>query len=285
MSPTRMCHGVMDSETFCVSIKSCHRRLFELLAENEISSQNCSLQNFCNFSHLLTFPDQDLESIVKALDEDLTGFEVINELPFLSDLDGKSDPSFLLPTNRQKCYNGVCYPGLVIERDKKELVLVPPDSPEDVNVTFHILRSGNNPLLTSFNYNTTSEELKRLPLHSCKRTIFLIHGWLDNITIARFWWDPILRLTEKYSLTPLGARWNKMTTSDSQVIFVDWSGGAMSSYYFPAVSNARIVSTAVADLIQKLVDDHAFDPRDIHLLGFSLGAHIAGFVGKQLQSN
>lgn len=279
---------------------------FSSAIANELTNYNSTNYEFNN--HALIDHDNDLESVIKSLDEDPTKFKIINELSHdQSDLAGKSDPNHDTNPNtnsRKTCFNDHCYPPLIVTREGRELVLVPPDSPEDINVTFHILQSRNGPstpneiLITSFNYNTTSDELRKLPLHSCKKTIFLIHGWLDNITIARFWWEPIVRMTEKYSKNNLrmsgkysgnemGGRGSdhRKSCDDYQVIFVDWSGGSSSSYYLPAVSNSRVVSSALADLITTLVDDHGFDPMDMHLIGFSLGAHVAGFVGKMLPSN
>ena len=103
-------------------------------------------------------------------------------------------------------------------------------------------------------------------LDSGKETIFLTHGWLGSFASGRFWLDPIIQMSKEHA----------------QVVFVDWSDAASSSYYLPTLSNLRPVATISAGVITKLIDELAFDPMKIRLIGFSLGAHLVGFTGKLL---
>ncbi|CAG2122668.1 unnamed protein product, partial [Medioppia subpectinata] len=66
---------------------------------------------------------------------------------------------------------------------------------------------------------------------------------------------------------------------DSNVILVQWTRGA-SGFYFQSVANCRVVATQIALLIKYLVNERNARPEMFHLIGFSLGAHISGYVGK-----
>jgi len=63
------------------------------------------------------------------------------------------------------------------------------------------------------------------------------------------------------------------------VILVDWSGGN-GHPYSKAVGNTQIVAIEIANLINSLMTENkSVKPQDFHLIGYSLGAHIAGIVG------
>ncbi|RWS29613.1 pancreatic lipase-related protein 2-like protein [Leptotrombidium deliense] len=68
-----------------------------------------------------------------------------------------------------------------------------------------------------------------------------------------------------------------------QIIFVDWGKTAFSPLYFPSAVNAQVVADVVSAFIRTLVDLRDAKTRTFHLIGFSLGAHISGFVGKRLK--
>ncbi|XP_061483912.1 lipase member I isoform X2 [Rhineura floridana] len=101
-------------------------------------------------------------------------------------------------------------------------------------------------------------------LNVTKQTIIIIHGyrltgsppiWIDNITEL---------LLEK---------------EDINVIIVDWNRGATNVNYFKAVDSAKKVVEILKNLIdQMLANGASLD--SIYMIGASIGAHIAGFVGK-----
>ena len=64
------------------------------------------------------------------------------------------------------------------------------------------------------------------------------------------------------------------------VIIVDWGHGS-GAPYTQATANTRVVGAAVAKLIKQLVAAGA-NLAKIHLIGHSLGAHIAGYAGERL---
>ena len=70
---------------------------------------------------------------------------------------------------------------------------------------------------------------------------------------------------------------------DMNVITVDWSRGARTPNYPQAVGNTRLVGVQVAELIRFLMNNTDNSAGSNYIVGFSLGAHIAGYAGKHLK--
>ena len=66
------------------------------------------------------------------------------------------------------------------------------------------------------------------------------------------------------------------------MITVDWGNGA-GFPYSQAAANTRLVGAEVAQLIQTLLDHFDVSASDIHIIGHSLGAHVAGYTGSMIQ--
>ncbi|XP_077988166.1 pancreatic lipase-related protein 2-like [Glandiceps talaboti] len=67
------------------------------------------------------------------------------------------------------------------------------------------------------------------------------------------------------------------------VFIVDWQDGASGPTYGQAKDNTESVGKETSDMIKFLnsVDNHAFGR--VHIIGFSLGAHCAGYAGRDTQ--
>ncbi|XP_028895241.2 pancreatic triacylglycerol lipase-like [Zeugodacus cucurbitae] len=63
------------------------------------------------------------------------------------------------------------------------------------------------------------------------------------------------------------------------VFAINWSDQADNIYYLEPARYTVQVGRAVAKLIDLLVEDKGAEPKDIHLIGHSLGAHIMGYAG------
>lgn len=74
-----------------------------------------------------------------------------------------------------------------------------------------------------------------------------------------------------------------LAAGDVNVLVVDWEKGATLPNYVQAAANARLVGRQVAQAVRRLLRLGA-EPRDFHLVGFSLGAHVAGFAGAELRN-
>ncbi len=65
----------------------------------------------------------------------------------------------------------------------------------------------------------------------------------------------------------------------TNVLVVDWGKGALS---FVTGGNSRLVGAQVAYLLKKIFQQSSIVDKNVHIIGFSLGAHVAGFAGKRL---
>ena len=71
---------------------------------------------------------------------------------------------------------------------------------------------------------------------------------------------------------------------DCNVILVDWSRGAFIPYS-QAAGNTRLVGAQTAELIRFLISSNSGSPAladRLYIVGFSLGAQIAGYAGTNL---
>lgn len=74
-----------------------------------------------------------------------------------------------------------------------------------------------------------------------------------------------------------------INTGYYNVILVDWSPITATPWYSTSVSHIPLVGRYIARFIRFLINDGKYPVQNIHVIGFSLGAEIAGFVGQQLQ--
>uniref|UniRef100_A0A6G1SK13 Lipase member H n=1 Tax=Aceria tosichella TaxID=561515 RepID=A0A6G1SK13_9ACAR len=69
------------------------------------------------------------------------------------------------------------------------------------------------------------------------------------------------------------------------LFIINWNYAARGIIYPRAVANIPIVASYVTRFInEKLIDEAHVEPRRIQLIGHSLGAHLAGFIGKNTRS-
>ncbi|KAL1416693.1 hypothetical protein MTO96_027590 [Rhipicephalus appendiculatus] len=62
---------------------------------------------------------------------------------------------------------------------------------------------------------------------------------------------------------------------------VDWRRGAAAPIYSVAASNTAAVGAELSVVLQRLMQNNtSLMPHDVHVIGFSLGAHVAGFCGR-----
>ncbi|KAL3869916.1 hypothetical protein ACJMK2_042538 [Sinanodonta woodiana] len=116
-----------------------------------------------------------------------------------------------------------------------------------------ILMAGDAGRLRSSNFITT------------RPTRFIIHGFLQHGQVK---W--IKDMADEF-----------LKKEDCNVIAVDWGDGAWLPYT-QAVANTRIVGNEIASLINFLDQGEETLFQRIHLIGHSLGAHVAGYVGQRI---
>uniref|UniRef100_A0A915L5R9 Lipase domain-containing protein n=1 Tax=Romanomermis culicivorax TaxID=13658 RepID=A0A915L5R9_ROMCU len=71
----------------------------------------------------------------------------------------------------------------------------------------------------------------------------------------------------------------KINDEGYNVMVVKWVNGSNVKDYSKAAANTRSVGTAVANVLDKLIAANKIVLEKTTLMGFSLGAHISGYVG------
>lgn len=137
-----------------------------------------------------------------------------------------------------------------------------PESPQRIGTIFTLFTREDMTKGVVISHNDTAS----LEAVSHERVSFIIHGF------GR----------EKHQLVNL--RKAMLEASDvPQVITVNWAKGAALPFYHHAATNTQLVGRQLALLIEKLRTERNYNPKMIQLIGFSLGAQIAGFAGRWLK--
>uniref|UniRef100_A0A8B9YK36 Lipase G, endothelial type n=1 Tax=Bos mutus grunniens TaxID=30521 RepID=A0A8B9YK36_BOSMU len=107
------------------------------------------------------------------------------------------------------------------------------------------------------------------PLEDCgfnvtAKTFFIIHGW----TMSGMFENWLYKLVSALQTREKGAN----------VVVVDWLPLAH-QLYVDAVNNTRGVGHSIAQMLDWLQGKEDFSLGNVHLIGYSLGAHVAGYAG------
>ncbi|GAB1301864.1 Endothelial lipase [Apodemus speciosus] len=114
------------------------------------------------------------------------------------------------------------------------------------------LSLGDSKLLENCGFNMTA------------KTFFIIHGWTMS-GMFESWLHKLVSALQ-------------MREKDANVVVVDWLPLAH-QLYTDAVNNIRVVGQRVAGLLDWLQEKEEFSLENVHLIGYSLGAHVAGYAG------
>ncbi|KNC24335.1 hypothetical protein FF38_04620 [Lucilia cuprina] len=116
-------------------------------------------------------------------------------------------------------------------------------------------------------YNGLSLRQSRFnPFNPCR---ILIHGWLGGSHAGIY-----------NTLVP---EYFKLQEGNYNIITVDWGKGAIADY-ITASYRVKPVGIVVAKFIDFLHQESGIPFANIHVIGFSMGAHIAGISGKFVQT-
>ncbi|KAH9524278.1 hypothetical protein Btru_054021 [Bulinus truncatus] len=139
-----------------------------------------------------------------------------------------------------------------------------PRCPADINVSFNLYTRANR--ITAQMIRTGSANINRTSYNGAKKTVFIAHGFVDSGVCP--WCIAMKNVL--------------LDDEDMNVVVVDWQEGAKGPVYLQAAANTRTVGSMVGRLI---LDMNSFTNSDFgrfHLIGFSLGAHIMGYAGKEV---
>ncbi|XP_030755422.1 pancreatic triacylglycerol lipase-like isoform X3 [Sitophilus oryzae] len=144
-------------------------------------------------------------------------------------------------------------------------VVLNPQCPDpDITFFMYSTRNPENPEQVYMATHVRGTNLHKTVFDPSKPTKIIIHGYNSNMFL-----NGLIELRREY-----------LKTNDYNIFAIDWSPLNKSPCYPAAVWNARHVGTCTAQLVDRIRDMGA---KDIHVIGFSLGAHIANYLSIALR--
>ncbi|XP_010176924.1 PREDICTED: pancreatic triacylglycerol lipase-like [Mesitornis unicolor] len=138
-----------------------------------------------------------------------------------------------------------------------------PWNPEKIDIHF-ILYTRENPTVFQEVSAVDVSTIKNSNFNASRITRFIVHGFIDN--------------GEENWLSDMCKR--MLTVEDVNCICVNWKRGARCQYT-QASNNVRVVGAEIAYFVNVLMKEYAYSPADVHIIGHSLGAHVAGEAGRR----
>ena len=74
-----------------------------------------------------------------------------------------------------------------------------------------------------------------------------------------------------------------LKAGDYNVVAVDWSKLSSWDNYPQAANNAVIVGEHVGKMLSDLIRKTGLNPKNIHIVGHSLGSHVSAHIGREIQ--
>ncbi|XP_046602698.1 inactive pancreatic lipase-related protein 1 isoform X2 [Neodiprion lecontei] len=139
----------------------------------------------------------------------------------------------------------------------------PIEPDQDIQYQLYTRRNPTIPNILAINDATT---LQRSSFNRSNPTIFYIHGYSERAP----------------GLSAATIRDAYLRRGEYNVVLVDWGKLSALPWYITAVRNTRIVGPHVAGMVRWLEAQGAVPASRVHVIGFSLGAEVAGFMGKSL---
>ncbi|XP_037689777.1 hepatic triacylglycerol lipase isoform X2 [Choloepus didactylus] len=112
------------------------------------------------------------------------------------------------------------------------------------------------------------DTLQECHFNSSLPLVMIVHGWLVDGKLESWIWRMVAALKARQS-------------QPVNVGLVNWITLAYQPYTI-AVRNARLVGQELAALLQWLEESVQFSRSNVHLIGYSLGAHVSGFAGSYI---
>ncbi|XP_070116570.1 inactive pancreatic lipase-related protein 1 isoform X4 [Equus przewalskii] len=138
-----------------------------------------------------------------------------------------------------------------------------PWSPERIGTRF-LLYTNENPDTFQSLLPSDPSTVEASNFQADKKTRFIIHGFID-------------KGDESWLLDMCK---NMFKVEEVNCICVDWKKGSQTTYT-QAANNVRVVGAQVAQMLGMLSANYSYSPSQVHLIGHSLGAHVAGEAGSR----
>lgn len=125
-----------------------------------------------------------------------------------------------------------------------------------------------------FLFNATGQQLRQAKFNSKWHTYFLVHGFMAS-------WKDDPWMVETKDLI-----FNK--TKHANVFLVDWSKCSkplIPGNYPKSVACTHVIGDQLAQFVTTMIKTLSVKPEHIEFIGHSLGSHISGFVGQNIEGN
>ncbi|KAM7428877.1 hypothetical protein ABFA07_020190 [Porites harrisoni] len=178
-------------------------------------------------------------------------------------------PTLLVFTEALLFPKEVCYQKYGCFKPHPNPLVKQPQSPSQIGVRFNLFTRENRNSATLIDDENKSKLTASHFIISRPLTIFVIHGFTENINT----WA-----TEMKNAL--------LGREDCNVVLVDWSKGAKGPNYLQAAGNTRLVGAQTAELIRFMISSSPGSVGSIdrfYIVGFSLGAQVAGYAGSYLK--
>ncbi|KAH1002997.1 pancreatic lipase-related protein 2 isoform X1 [Dendroctonus ponderosae] len=141
-----------------------------------------------------------------------------------------------------------------------------PESPAALDTKFLLFTRQNRTEPELLHYADASGSLRSSSFNVFKPLKVLIHGYTSK-------WNQSGAVQVKDAYLQL---------YDCNVLLVDWQNGARGPQYTSAAANTELVGRQLGILLLSMVEG-GLQPHNIHVIGFSLGAHVAGAASEPLK--
>ncbi|GBM18059.1 Pancreatic triacylglycerol lipase [Araneus ventricosus] len=136
-----------------------------------------------------------------------------------------------------------------------------------INTRF-LLYTRQHPKESDLLVASDANSIKKSSLNPNNPTKFIIHGFMDSEIFGPW----MVNMKDEF-----------LMHGDYNIIIVDWSGGNKPPYY-QATANTRVVGAEVDLLIKALEKNLNLKRSNMHIIGHSLGSHVAGYAGERLKT-
>ncbi|KXJ72792.1 pancreatic lipase-related protein 2 [Aedes albopictus] len=174
--------------------------------------------------------------------------------------------------NNPVCY-GVygCFPITPPWTDERRPIALYPETPAKIDVRFPVFnhRARHYPKFINLD---DPDYLHEVGINPAGRIYIITHGFLESGKAK--WVERMINLIL-----------DQDDEGTATCIVIDWGGGS-SPPYNQASANIRLVGAVAAHMIHLIAEEYRLKNLDnVHMIGHSLGAHLAGYTGFYLQKD
>ncbi|XP_005387909.1 PREDICTED: inactive pancreatic lipase-related protein 1 [Chinchilla lanigera] len=138
-----------------------------------------------------------------------------------------------------------------------------PWTPEKIDTHF-LLYTNENPDNFQILHLSDPSTIEASNFQTTRKTRFIIHGFIDKGDES--WVTDMCKAM--------------FEVEEVNCVCVDWRKGSQTTYT-QAANNMRVVGAQVAQMLNILLTNYSYSPSKVHLIGHSLGAHVAGMAGSR----